>query len=377
MIGRIGIDARYVDDSYPGVGRYLLGLIPALAQQPGVGELCVLHRPGQSLQPFGASVVSASRIRWVESRAPVRSWLEQLELPRLARRLRIDVFHAPYVLAPLRMPCPMTVGVYDLIPLREDGGFGSPLRRAMFRQLMRLVLQRAAAVVTLSFAARDEIRAAFPRLSPRVFVTPAAAGAEFRPVERSDADRATASLALPERFVLYVGTDRPHKNLARLLEAWARLGDARRGAQLLLAGKPSARYRSACQTLLARGGNDVRFVGQVADALLPALYSRAQLLVLPSLAEGFGLPVLEAMACGTPVACSDTPALRELGGDAALRFDPYDVDSIGAVVSRLLESEPLRLDLRRLGLARAASFDWNATAAATVRAYAAATGTAG
>lgn len=378
VIGRVAIDARYIGHAYPGIGRYLSGLIPALAQRSEIGELCVLYRPGQAFPPVAGDNEAIDGIRWVESRAPVRSWREQRELPRLARQLAFDVFHAPYVLAPLGLPCPMVVGLYDLVPLRADGGFGSPLRRFLLRQLIRLVLFRAAVVVTLSSSARAEIGEVFPRLRRPVFVTPAAAGSAFRPVDRADAMRVTAALGIPERFVLYVGTDRPHKNLARLLRTWDRLGDQVAGVQLLLTGKPGAYQRSGrddndlCDDHAGRGGDNVRWLGHVADAVLPALYSRAEVLVQPSLAEGFGLPVLEAMACGTPVACSDTPALREVSGDAARYFDPRDVDSIGSALAGLLESETQRRVGRRQGLERAASFDWDTTAATTVRAYAAA-----
>ncbi len=141
MTLRVGIDARFVDPAYPGIGRYVSNLIPALTRQPGIDRVCVFHRAEQSLDDL-AHGARPEDVRSIRVRARVRSLAEQLELPRLARRHRLDVFHAPYVLAPMRLPCPMAVNIYDLIPLRPDGGL-SPPRRAAFRQLVRLALRRA------------------------------------------------------------------------------------------------------------------------------------------------------------------------------------------------------------------------------------------
>jgi alpha-1,3-rhamnosyl/mannosyltransferase len=184
-----------------------------------------------------------------------------------------------------------------------------------------------------------------------------------------------ARLGLPPRYVLYLGMNKPHKNLARLVEAWAQ---ARRQAtteaaadpsiQMVIAGREDARYPQARQAA-ERLAADVRFLGAVAEADMPALYSGATLFVFPSLYEGFGLPVLEAMACGAPVACSTAPSLLEIVGDAALTFDPLDVNEMASVLTRALSDEALRRRLGRQGQAQAAGFTWRRAAAETLLVY--------
>ncbi len=367
MTLRVGIDARFVDPAYPGIGRYVSNLIPALTRQPGIDRVCVFHRAEQSLDDL-AHGARPEDVRSIRVRARVRSLAEQLELPRLARRHRLDVFHAPYVLAPMRLPCPMAVNIYDLIPLRPDGGL-SPPRRAAFRQLVRLALRRAAAVMALSETARAQINAAFPRAPTPIHVTPAAADGEFRPIGTDESHAALAGLDVPESYLLYVGAWRPHKNLARLLEAWGRLGDARQGAHLLLAGPAGADEAMSSSAAAGRELDNVRFLGCIPNAVLPSLYSRAQGYVQPSIEEGFGFPVLEAMACGVPVACSATAALRELTGAAAIHFDPFNTGSIVASLRHLLAGEHGRADRIRAGLRRAAELDWSHTATSTVEIY--------
>jgi glycosyltransferase involved in cell wall biosynthesis len=166
---------------------------------------------------------------------------------------------------------------------------------------------------------------------------------------------------LAERYVLYPANMWPHKNHERLLAAFDQLGDPT--LQLVLTGQTYGR-----EQLLA-GRDRVHHLGHIPPDDMPALYRGALALVFPSLFEGFGLPPLEAMACGTPVAASNAGAVAEVCGDAALAFDPHDVDAIAAALARVTQDEPLRARLREAGLARAAPFTWQATAAAHLRAY--------
>jgi alpha-1,3-rhamnosyl/mannosyltransferase len=189
--------------------------------------------------------------------------------------------------------------------------------------------------------------------------------------------------ALPERFVLYLGSNKPHKNLVRLVEAWfqvsrskfqvATTSDVKRGTwnlKLVLAGHWDPRYPQAQQRAAElRLEDSVRFLGDVSEADLPALYNLATIFAFPSLYEGFGLPPLEAMACGTPVACANTSSLPEVVGDAALLFDPLDVEGMAATIAQTLSDASLRAALRARGLARARLFSWERTAKETLMAY--------
>ncbi len=177
-----------------------------------------------------------------------------------------------------------------------------------------------------------------------------------------------ADLRLPARYILHVGSDRPHKNLARLVDAWA-TGDTPRATHLVLAGPRHRDGRSIRSAATGARLRNIRVLGRVADEILPALYSGAAGYVHPSIEEGFAFPVLEAMACGAPVACSATASLLELTDTAAIHFDPLNVGSIAAALRQLLDDGSGRADRIRAGLARAAELDWDRTAAATVDIY--------
>jgi alpha-1,3-rhamnosyl/mannosyltransferase len=179
-------------------------------------------------------------------------------------------------------------------------------------------------------------------------------------------------LTLPENYILYFGSNKPHKNLVRLIEAWqiANRKSQIANHELVIAGAWDARYpeakRRAEELDLA---DKVSLLGPVAEADLPALYAGAELFVFPSLYEGFGLPVLEAMACGAPVVCSNVSSLPEVAGDAALLVDPLDMDALAAAIVRVLGDEALRSEMRQRGLQQAGRFTWAQTAQQTLEIY--------
>jgi len=179
---------------------------------------------------------------------------------------------------------------------------------------------------------------------------------------------ARARYGLPERYLLYLGSNKPHKNLRRLVEAWARLQP--QSMPLVIAGAWDGRYPEARQRAAALSlEGQVRWLGPVPETDLPALYSGSLLFVFPSLYEGFGLPVLEAMACGTPVVCSNSSSLPEVAGDAALLVDPMNTEELVTAVRTALENESLRQDMTEKGLKRAQGFSWLQTAQRTLEVY--------
>jgi len=201
----------------------------------------------------------------------------------------------------------------------------------------------------------------------RVAAIPLAAGPTFHPQPLEAIAGLRRRHALPERFTLYLGSNKPHKNLPRLLAAWATLPE---DELLVIAGAWDRRYPEPRQIVQQQGlGERVRFLGPVAEADLPALYGAATLFVFPSLYEGFGLPVLEALACGTPVACSDSSNLPEVADNAALLFNPLDVGAIADAIRLLLADEQERAALADRATAQAARFSWERTAAATLALY--------
>lgn len=364
---RIGIDGRYIADHYPGIGRYTFSLVEALSRLAPDATFVVAVQPSQPNSRYDLGQLAARpNVRLEPFTLPPRSLLEQGCWLQAARRWSLDVFHAPYFYMPYALPCPSVVTVYDLIPLVFPQGF-SAAQRLTFHLTMGLALRTARAVIAISSTTRADLLRYFNLSPDRVHVTPLATDANFYPRPPAEVAAVRARYGLPERYILYVGINKPHKNLPRLVEAYAKIEGA---PPLVLAGREDARYPQARVRVEALGLSErVCFPGDIVSADLPALYSGASLFVFPSLYEGFGLPPLEAMACGVPVICSNRASLPEIVGDAALTFDPEDVEAIASAMRRVLDNASLRDNLRQRGLARAAQFSWERTAQETFKIY--------
>jgi len=289
-------------------------------------------------------------------------------LPLLARRARLDVLHGPVNVAPRRAPCPTVVTVHDLAFLRFPNTL-TPGRRRYLTAATRDAVRRAERVIAVSAStARDvvELLGAAPDL---VTVVPLAADPAFRPLPPAALAAFRAERGLARPFVLSVATLEPRKNLPLLLRAFARIAaDVEHDLVLVGAeGWMGGELRATLGRLNL--GDRVRLAGFGDPADLPSWYGAAELFVYPSLFEGFGLPPLEAMACGTPVVVSTAASLPEVVGDAALAIDPTDEAGLAASMGRVLFDPILAADLRARGLARAAGFSWARTAAATVGVY--------
>ena len=280
-------------------------------------------------------------------------------LPRQLRRDRPSLHHGNYVLPP-RLPCPAVLTISDASWARL--GESMPVAdRLAFRRFVPWSARRAAHITTISHHARTDLLDLFDWLDPaRVTVLPLAVDERFKPVA-PDPGR----FGLPESYAVCLGAVQPRKNLARLLEAWATVQARGEGgdAVLAIAGRPK-QEAGAYATLADQLGiaDTVRWLGYVPDDDLTVLLGGARCLVFPSLYEGFGLPVVEAMAVGCPVITSDSTSLPETAGGAALLVDPLAPTAIADGIARLLSDEPERARLRELGLARAAKLSWTRSA---------------
>jgi len=364
---RVALDARTIHDHFPGIGRYTFNLaaaLPAVAPHLDLSLLVNPPGPGNSRYDLG-KLARQPNLRLVPVHAPNFSLAEQWRLPALLRGLPLDVYHSPYYLMPYRPGVRSVVTLYDLIPLQQPEGYSS-LTRLIFASAVRLAIRAAAQLITISQASARELQRRFGLSSSRLTVIPLAADPAFAPQPPAALAALRARLGLPGEYLLYFGSNKPHKNLLRLVQAYLALEGP---PPLMVAGHWDPRFPEARQ-LAQAAGQRVRFMGPVAAADLPALYSGAQLFVFPSLSEGFGLPPLEAMACGVPVVCSQASSLPEVVGDAGLLFDPADTIALVAVLQRALDDADLRHDLRQRGLARAAQFTWRATAEQTAAVYA-------
>lgn len=363
---RIGYEITSVGPQPSGVGTYALQLLLGMAGLEANHEYVLLsNRPDHQAQ-----LAAVAGLRDLARPFPSRMLWMQLVLPAQLGAARPDICHYPNSIGPLRSPVPYVVTIHDmtlsLMPRHH------PLRkRLLVRPLIPLVARRAARIITVSSQARDDIVRLLRVPPERVVVIPEAAEARFRPVSAQEQERVRARYGLRRPFVLYIGTLEPRKNLVRLIRAWHSL--RRQGAiehQLAIVGAPGWQYQPIFEEAGRLGcADELVFTGYLPRSDLPALYSAADAFAFPSLAEGFGLPVVEAMACGTPVLISDTPALRELAGEAAVRVNPHSVEAIAHGLAGMLTDRALHDELRRAGLARAGAFSWQRAARETLAIY--------
>ncbi len=343
---------------HPGIGRYVRELTRA-AVRLAPGRLTLIgHEASRGAFPKGVAFRPA--------RAGVYSLAEQLELPRAASGF--GALHVPHFNVPFAYRGRLVATVHDLIYLHDAKAskrrFGHAAASALFGHIAR----RAAAVIAVSEATRAELVERFPRLAPRVRVIHEAASPAFRRIEDPVARASERSrLGIEGPFVLHVGTLKPHKNLPFLLEAMDRVREKGLPHGLVAVGRADAQGGPILEALRKRPY--ARHLGEVSDGDLASLYNLADAFVLPSLVEGFGLPVLEAMACGTPVLVSDRASLPEVAGDAARFFDPLRVDALSGLLYTVLENGELRRAMSSAGLARAERFSWEKAAAETLRVY--------
>jgi alpha-1,3-rhamnosyl/mannosyltransferase len=371
---RIAIDARYLHNHFPGIGRYVAGLLQGFAELDHRHTLLLLYHPEQLGRRFDLRELQRPGCEAVAFPLPPFHPAAHWRLPLLARRLQLDLLHSPYYLKPYAgMPCPTVVTIFDIIGRRMPGAI--PRRsRLLFDLLMTLAVQRSNSIITASQHTRRDLIAAYRADPRRIAVTPLAADRRFAPRSYAECAALRRRYGLPERYLLYLGANKPHKNLLRLLQAWQLLlvaGAVAAGSvQLVIAGHHDPRYAAELQAAIPPELREtVLFLPNPAEADLPVLYSGAEIFVFPSLYEGFGLPPLEAMACGTPVVCAGSSSLPEVVGEAALLVDPYDPASIAAGMRRLLNDEQLRNRLRAAGRIRARSLSWQETARMTMQVY--------
>ncbi len=363
------LDARTATDHFPGIGRYVSHLARHLVPQLAVNErLLLLHNP--QAKSGWQMPAAQENVSLVASAVSPFSLSQQWHIPRLLRRLSANVYHSAYYLMPYRPGVPTLLTLYDLIP-EQFPQLVSLQARLLARLATRLALRAGDHFLAISEATRQEFLAHYSVDPASITAVPLAADEQFKPQPETAVNNLRQELNLPEKYVLYLGINKPHKNLERLIDAWTVVAAKAPGAPLLvIAGAWDERY-AGVKTAVARYNlsHKVRFLGRVADADLPALYSGATLFVFPSLVEGFGLPVLEAMACGTAVACAQTSSLPEVGGTAATYFDPTDSGEMAEVLLALLQDEQLRETLAQKGLVQARRFSWEETAAATLNQY--------
>jgi len=351
---RIGIDGRELAaGARTGIGRYLIEVLRAASQSE---VECTVYGDCNTSLPVTLPKVTLQTIdsRWTQ-------WWDQVSLPLQLARDRISVFLSPYYKGPLYPPCPVVLTIHDLYfiqyPRKRWPAYG-----ALTTRLARLYASRAAAIIADSEYSKRSIVERLGVNPGKVTVIPVALGPEFKPESLTHAVAARYGIVPP--YILSVGNFRPHKNLPRLIRAYANLSKSLRDAyQLVLAGGAQGHRRPLESLVRDLGITDrVLFPGLIEDPHLPAVYSGCTMFVLPSLEEGFGLPALEAMACGAPVVAGNRAAIPEVVDKAAILVDPENVPAMTEAMAQVLSVGHLREALRRSGLARAMEFSADRTA---------------
>lgn len=310
--------------------------------------------------------------RW-DTRRPLRRIIwEQATLPLLVRQAQLDLLHGAVNINPALAPCPTVVTVHDLSFMRYPQAF-PPVQRAYLQSQVRRSVRAARQVIAVSQATKQDVIELFGVPADHIDVVHNGVDASFCPAPAAQVEAFRRQQRLPQRYILHLGTLEPRKNLVRLVQAFAHVKGMDSGQppiKLVLAGGKGWDYDAIFAEVTHQGlEQEVLFPGYVADEELVWWYRAAAVFAYPSLLEGFGLPVLEAMACGAPVVTSNVSSLPEVAGDAALLVDPTSVDALAAALLRLLDDTTLAAELRTRGLHQAARFPWSRTAAETADVY--------
>ncbi len=365
----IAIDAHAVGTGLAGNETYAANLIEALAELDTENRYTVYVTKQEAVERFEG--------RWPHVRA--RRTLPHTPLVRVPftlsaelRRRPVDLLHVQYTAPPLA-PCPVVATIHDL----SFEHLPETFKRRSWMQLrltVRRTARRAAHIVVPSEHTRRDIISTYGIRPERVSVIPLAASAHFRPVtDKGELERVLRRYGIDGEYILAVGSIQPRKNLARLVRAYSDLRRKRPGSnlpQLVLVGKQAWLYGETLKAIEAEGIRGATLLtGYVPESDLPTLYSGAMCFVYPSYFEGFGLPPLEAMQCGTPVLTGNLTSLPEVVGDAGLLIDPFDTGALANALARLIDDPHLRADLRARGLERARAFNWQETARRTLEVY--------
>ena len=366
---RIAIDAHSVGTGLAGNETYITNLIEALAEIDAVNEYTLYVTKRAAVERFHNRWPNFTTRLTLPHTPLVRI---PLTLSRELRRRPVDLLHVQYTAPPL-CPCPVIPVIHDLAFEHLPETF----KRRSWMQLrltVRRTARRAAHVLTVSEYSKRDIAETYRIAPERITVTPLAAPAHFAPVtDPAELERVRVQYKIEGPYILAVGSIQPRKNLVRLLRAYSDLLQARAEAklpQLVLVGKRAWLYEETLRAVREMGlTSRIVFTGYVPESDLPALYTGALLFVYPSYFEGFGLPPLEAMRCGTPVVTGNRTSLPEVVGDAALTVDPFDTGALGEAIARLVDDDRLRAALRARGLEQAHKFSWRETARLTLEAY--------
>ncbi|HEY1421964.1 MAG TPA: glycosyltransferase family 1 protein [Candidatus Acidoferrum sp.] len=349
----VTIDARWL---LGGIGTYTRQLLAGLSRRRDRFEVAAITRKQH------AETVSnwCEHVRIVD--VPIYTFQEQLSIPWAAKGC--DLLHVPHYNVPLFHRGPLVVSILDLIHLTDRSYCGTMNSRLYARPMLNLAARKADHIITISEFSKAQIVEHLGVSPDKIATIHCGVNGQFHCEDRDDAaDAVSELLGIHAPYILCVGNLKPHKNVSVLLKALAILRQRKSFShRLVILGDDKIWKRSLVEECLRLGlGETVYFIPHVSSQLLPKVYAAADVLVMPSRIEGFGLPVLEAMASGTPVISSRAASLPEVGGDAALYFDPSSAEELAIELERVLNSVELQKSLRQKGLQRAGQLTWQST----------------
>ena len=355
-------DMRLLTGQMHGMARYGLELLNALLAEDNDLNVTALVRK----ERHGDWLPSHSRLKVLAHDLPPYGLKAQLRLPGLLKALKPDIYHCPFYAPPALYDGPLVFTVHDLIHLRFPQDH-SARHRLFYRFVVGPAARRAKAVFTVSEHSKNDIVELLGVDPRRIVKTPNAVGAVFKPLTEVEKKKAAQNLNLPERYIMAVGNPKPHKNLAALIKAH----------QMLISSPPPGLPEPPALLLVGIGagqlagtepGDKLILRPTMADKDLAPAYGAAQVVVMPSLYEGFGLPALEALACGAPLIVSDRASLPEVVGEAGLICQP-DLESLAKAMGRVLADASLKDALAQAGPAQARKFSWRQSARTTLEVY--------
>ncbi len=389
---KIGIDARMFSDSFTGIGRYNFELTKRFFLPHEIlqirnfaeGEIISRGKPPQSPLQKGTQEIEwvifmnepefskftfPPHVRKVLVNAPHYSFAEQVKFLRLLHREKCDLVHFTHFNLPIFYRGAFVVTIHDTtISFFPGKKMNSWWQRLAYRIVIRHAVHAAKRVITVSQNTSQDVQKLFGVPASKISVVPNGIGSEFRPDSDAEKQAVKKKFSLGEKFLLYTGNWREHKNLVGLLQAFRKILDTQPSLQLVITGRPDPHYPEVQETISKLGLHDsVKLLGLVDFSDLVRLYGAASVYTFPSLYEGFGLPPLEAMSCGTPVAASRVSAIPEVCGEGALYFDPRDIDDMAKKILQLLTDDSLRQNLIANGKKQIQQFSWDTAAAETLK----------
>ncbi|MBD3369583.1 glycosyltransferase [Candidatus Fermentibacteria bacterium] len=362
---RVGIEVSPLVAGTGGIPTYVTYLLQGLGQVDTENEYFLYTNRPVTIKPALPDNFTVRLVTWPYYRFQL--WF-QMALPLRFKSDRIDVFHATFHRFPLALTVPGVLTVYDLSGCLTPEHHIKKVR--LLNSMLPLHFKQAEEIIAVSEFTASEVKRFAPSVSEKISVIPEAAAPDLSRVrDRSLLDRTRRELDLPRRFMLFLGTLEPRKNLPRLLQAYTRVSEDI-PHHLVMSGSKGWKSAPIFEGIRQAGlAEKVHITGYVEDEMIPALLSMADFLVYPSLYEGFGLPVIEAMACGTPVVCSNAASVPEVAGKAALLADPLSVEDMAVKLRRMALDDDLRSSLSDMGLKRADQFSWADTARRTIEVY--------